>query len=186
MASYEQVGGTDTGRVGVCGGLIETALPNEAASGSAPPTRKRLDHRGPLSVDVSSAWYFITICAEERCGRAVSMKPPPTTPFLARAMDILDAARFRHVNGIWFWALSLVMPDHIHLIAKFPMAAAVSSRPPYRANPAAVSSKPPYQCGSTYFIAGAIIDDLGPCVIEYPYFAANGLPCGKGWRRRGK
>ena len=26
--------------------------------------RKRLDHRGPLSVDVSGAWYFITICAE--------------------------------------------------------------------------------------------------------------------------
>ena len=61
------------------------------------------------------------------------MKPPPTTPFLARAMDILDAARFRHVNGVWFWTLFLVMPDHIHLIAKFPMgAAAVSSKPPYR------------------------------------------------------
>ena len=99
-----------------------------------------------MSVDVSSAWYFITICAEERCGRAVSMKPPPSTPFLARAMDILDAARFRHVNGVWFLALFLVMPDHIHLIAKFPMgAAAVSSKPPYRANPAAVSSRPPYR-----------------------------------------
>ena len=61
------------------------------------------------------------------------MKPPPSTPFLARAMDILDAARFRHVNGTWFLALFLVMPDHIHLIAKFPTgAAAVSSRPPYR------------------------------------------------------
>ena len=115
------------------------------------------------------------------------MKPPPSTPFLARAMDILDAARFRHVNGIWFLALFLVMPDHIHLIAKFPMgAAAVSSKPPYRGDSAAVSSKPPYQCGSTYFIAGAIIDDLDPCVIECPCFAANGLPRGKEWRRRGK
>ena len=28
------------------------------------PVRKRLDHRGPLSIDVSGAWYFITICAE--------------------------------------------------------------------------------------------------------------------------
>jgi DNA-directed RNA polymerase specialized sigma24 family protein len=28
------------------------------------PVRKRLDHRGPVSVDVSSAWYFVTICAE--------------------------------------------------------------------------------------------------------------------------
>ena len=45
------------------------------------------------------------------------MKPPPSspsTPFMARAMDILDAARFRHVNGTWFWTLFLVMPDHIH------------------------------------------------------------------------
>ena len=79
-------------------------------------------------------------------GRAVSMKPPPSTPFMARAMDILDAARFRHVNGAWFLALFLVMPDHIHLIAKFPTgAAAVSSKPPYRANPAAVSSRPPFR-----------------------------------------
>lgn len=31
---------------------------------TARPVRKRLDHRGPLLVDVSGAWYFITICAE--------------------------------------------------------------------------------------------------------------------------
>ena len=31
---------------------------------TALPVRKRLDHRGPLSIDVSGAWYFITICAE--------------------------------------------------------------------------------------------------------------------------
>lgn len=28
------------------------------------PARKRLNLRGPLSIDVSSAWYFITICAD--------------------------------------------------------------------------------------------------------------------------
>ena len=28
------------------------------------PVRKRLNHRVPLSIDVSSAWYFITICAD--------------------------------------------------------------------------------------------------------------------------
>ena len=28
------------------------------------PSRKRLNHRGPLSIDIESAWYFITICAE--------------------------------------------------------------------------------------------------------------------------
>ena len=26
--------------------------------------RRRINHRGPVSIDVSSAWYFITICAE--------------------------------------------------------------------------------------------------------------------------
>ena len=42
-------------------------LPIEYRDGSSPmPSRKRLDHRGPLSMDVSSACYFITICASER------------------------------------------------------------------------------------------------------------------------
>ena len=48
------------------------------------PARKRLNHRGPLSIDVSSAWYFITICAdghapwiadEVKIGRAVAPRP---------------------------------------------------------------------------------------------------------------
>ena len=33
---------------------------------AAMPSRRRLDHRGPLSKDITSAWYFITICASER------------------------------------------------------------------------------------------------------------------------
>ena len=40
------------------------ALPGGVGGESNRPVRKRLDHRGPLSIDVSSAWYFITICAE--------------------------------------------------------------------------------------------------------------------------
>ena len=49
------------------------------------PTRKRLNHRGSLSIDVSSALYFITICAEDhapwiadevKVGRAVAPRPP--------------------------------------------------------------------------------------------------------------
>ena len=125
------------------GGFIGTAL----------PMRKRLDHRGPLSIDVSGAWYFITICAAERVhyGRAVSMKPPPT-PFMNHADEILEAARFRHANGKWFLALFLIMPDHIHLIVHVPSVAAVSSKPPYRTGDAAGSSKPPYRCGLEYVI----------------------------------
>ena len=132
MASYEQVGAVD----GVVAGAAGKGLP-------ALPQRKRLDHRGPLRNDVLSAWYFITICAAERVhyGRAVSMKPPqpnaftppPHTPFMVHASDMLDAARFRHANGKWSLALFLVMPDHLHLIAHFPAGdAAGSSNPPYR------------------------------------------------------
>ena len=49
------------------------------------PARNRLNHRGPLSVDVSSAWYFIKICAngptpwvadEVKIDRAVAPRPP--------------------------------------------------------------------------------------------------------------
>ena len=40
------------------------ALPEGVGGKSNRPVRKRLDHRGPLPIDVSSAWYFITICAE--------------------------------------------------------------------------------------------------------------------------
>ena len=38
-----------------------------ASDGNQPahPSRKRLNHRGPLSIDVASAWYFITICAKD-------------------------------------------------------------------------------------------------------------------------
>ena len=127
------------------------------------PVRKMIDHRGPLLIDVRGAWYFITICAEERVdyGRAVSMKPPPDgvsnartidTPFMNHVVEILDAARFRHLRGLWKLALFLVMPDHIHLIAHFPDAAAVSTKPPYPDN-AAVSSKPPYHGGMEYVIS---------------------------------
>ena len=48
------------------------------------PARKRLNHRGPLSIDVPSAWYFITLCAANHApwvadiGRAVAPRPPET------------------------------------------------------------------------------------------------------------
>lgn len=53
---------------------------------TALPVRKRLDHRGPLSVDVSGAWYFITICAEGH-------KPWVATKWPAGGMDGARSAR---------------------------------------------------------------------------------------------
>ena len=42
------------------------------------PSRKQLDHRGPLAIDISSAWYFITICASERVQYGRVAVPPAT------------------------------------------------------------------------------------------------------------
>ena len=42
------------------------------------PSRKRLDHRGPLAIDISSARYFITICASERVQYGRVAVPPAT------------------------------------------------------------------------------------------------------------
>ncbi|MDO5320637.1 MAG: hypothetical protein Q4G65_18590, partial [bacterium] len=111
-------------------------------AGGNQPTRKRLDHRGPLSIDVSSAWYFITICAEEhqpwtvggapRAPRDSAESRQPWTvggapraprdatcrvvPLADAAKMILTEAREYHVRGRWRLALMLVMPDHLHFI----------------------------------------------------------------------
>ena len=96
------------------------------------PERKRLDHRGPLSVDVKSAWYFITICASGHrpwVGSRVPRDRDATRPdatatvpmdFDAIADAILSAARWYHEHGKWRLATFLVMPDHLHFIAHFP------------------------------------------------------------------
>ena len=61
---------------------------------AALPVRKRLDHRGPLSIDVSAAWYFITICAEGHRpwlvdnGRAACPHAAENCPF---RRDLLEA-----------------------------------------------------------------------------------------------
>ena len=83
------------------------------------PMRKRLNHRGPLSINVSSAWYFITLCAE---GHApwVGSRVPRDRDFASAADSILSAARWYHEHGKWRLALFLVMPDHLHFIAHFP------------------------------------------------------------------
>ena len=64
-------------------------IPNNSghAGRATLPARKRLNHRGSLSIDVSSAWHFITICAkrhapwvanEVKIGRAVAPRPSET------------------------------------------------------------------------------------------------------------
>ena len=107
------------------------------------PARKRLDHRGPLSVDVSGAWYFITICAEGHKpwvatkwpknnygarsnagdGRAGAPRTPTGVPSFDDIADvILQHAREYHQMGKWKISLFLVMPDHLHFIMHVPQA----------------------------------------------------------------
>ena len=66
------------------GNMVATSPDDGHAECATLPARKRLNHRGPLSIDVSSAWYFITICAEGhatwiadevKIGRAVAPRP---------------------------------------------------------------------------------------------------------------
>jgi len=125
------------------GGRGATALPNGATEecggrgATALPARKVIDHRGPLSIDLAGAWYFVTICAEGHRpwlmtkGRAVAPRPPhgdddgravaPRPPqFDEIATVILREARENHLRRIWRLALFLVMPDHLHMIVHVP------------------------------------------------------------------
>ena len=70
------------------------------------PSRKTLDHRGPISLNIADAVYFITIAAAERGGSAL----------LDHAKVILDSARHLQASGTWFLHLLLIMPDHLHML----------------------------------------------------------------------
>ena len=67
-------------------------------------------HTPPHTVDTSAAFYFVTICAQNR----------DANPLLPFADEIIDSARFRHMQHLWFLSLLTVMPDHIHLLAHIP------------------------------------------------------------------
>ena len=92
------------------------------------PVRKRLDHRGPLSIDVKGAWYFITICTKDHKpwvmdkpnGRACAPRTPNASSFDSIATVILQHAREYHEKGKWKLSLFLVMPDHLHFIVHVP------------------------------------------------------------------
>jgi len=150
----ETLGGGHAGRV-----TLPTAKPD---ANSVPmvtlPERKQIDHRGLLSLDITQAWYFITICAVDHkpwvgsrvprdrgvAGLVGSRVPRdrgvaglvgsrvPRDRVLDRQSNyapmtfaeigdaILSAARWYHQHAKWHLGLFLVMPDHLHFIAKFP------------------------------------------------------------------
>ena len=100
------------------------------------PERKLIDHRGPSSVDVRGAWYFITVCAEGHDEWMVGGDPRAprdaschVIPLDDAANAILNESREYHKRGIWRLALMLVMPDHIHFIVHVPTNGAPGGRP---------------------------------------------------------
>ena len=85
-------------------------MPINPNTGILLPIRKPLNHRGPLSIDTTSAIYFITITAKDR----------GTSVLLDHANEILSAARFYQNAGKWFLHLFLIMPDHLHFLVHIP------------------------------------------------------------------
>ena len=95
------------------------------------PQRKVMNHRGPLNIDVSAAWYFITICAENHMpwgtddGRGRAARP-----LAAVADDLFSTVRHYMKIGKWRISLFLVMPDHLHFIVHVPICGGQGSARP--------------------------------------------------------
>jgi len=74
--------------------------------------RKRLAHDIPLWVDPSKAYYYITVCCQQR-GKNQLAIPNPGYP-------VLETIRYRNEKQIWHAHIALLMPDHVHMIVSFP------------------------------------------------------------------
>jgi REP element-mobilizing transposase RayT len=75
------------------------------------PERKRLDHVSPEWVG-PEAKFFITVCAQVRgknhfCRDGIGQV-------------ILDSIRHRNAQETWFCHMTVLMPDHVHLLLSFP------------------------------------------------------------------
>lgn len=59
--------------------------------------RKRLDHRGPLSIDILRHWYFITICAENHAPWVVD--PVKIDTFIDKTVSTQAVDNVSHGSG---------------------------------------------------------------------------------------
>jgi REP element-mobilizing transposase RayT len=74
--------------------------------------RRQLPHAAPWAVDVSKEIFFLTICAKKREGG----------PLVSDGVGekLIEAIRFNYEHGRWWIFVAVVMPDHVHLMARFP------------------------------------------------------------------
>jgi putative transposase len=73
--------------------------------------RRALPHDPPHFIGTSDAIFFVTVCCRQR-GVNQLCKP-------AIAKSLFEATRFYEDRGHWYIHLLLLMPDHLHLLARF-------------------------------------------------------------------
>jgi len=76
------------------------------------PKRQQLPHTPPAFVSAGEV-YFLTICGEPRGGNQFAGELAWTA--------IVAAAQHYHRIGRWHCRLLLAMPDHLHMLASFPV-----------------------------------------------------------------
>jgi putative transposase len=81
------------------------------------PTRRTLSHTPPASVPDGS-WFFLTLCCAERGRNQLCLRETGN-------QLLEDGARY-HRQGVWHLYLLLLMPDHLHMIAAFPVEVRMS------------------------------------------------------------
>ena len=74
------------------------------------PTRRSLPHAVPAWID-SGAVYFVTVCAARRGVNALCVPDV--------ADRLVESVRFRHRHAMWDVLVLTLMPDHLHLLARF-------------------------------------------------------------------
>jgi len=76
--------------------------------------RKVIPHETPWAIDPTKEWFFITICAKDRCD----------APLIQATLgyELLKSTEVYENIGKWSVDVALVMPDHVHLIMRSPSA----------------------------------------------------------------
>ena len=75
------------------------------------PTRHWLGHSIPNWVDPNDQVFFITICCKKRGSDQLTRGLTPK--------ELIASAKLRIERKVWHPFVFLIMPDHVHLIARF-------------------------------------------------------------------
>ncbi|MEY2539783.1 MAG: REP-associated tyrosine transposase [Verrucomicrobiota bacterium] len=82
------------------------------------PGRRSLPHEPPHYIGTSDAVFFLTICCRPK---GVNQLCRPEV-----SKQLFDSVRFYYDNGKWAIPLLLLMPDHLHMLARFSAGAGMT------------------------------------------------------------